>query len=71
MDVEQLLVALPETASSREAQDGLRRALLDPTLPLVPAVASGDENRRETPWRAAGGGQLLVAPVTASIPCPE
>jgi PAS domain S-box-containing protein len=33
--VEQLLVGVRETASNREAQDGLRRALNDPTLQLV------------------------------------
>jgi PAS domain S-box-containing protein len=33
--VEQLLVDVPETADDREAQDGLRRALGDPTLQLV------------------------------------
>jgi PAS domain S-box-containing protein len=31
------------------------------------AVASGDENRRETPWRAAGGGELVVEWWTSSL----
>ena len=35
MGVEQLLVGVRETAGDREAQDGLRRALRDPSLQLV------------------------------------
>ena len=56
MGVEQLLVGVRETAGDREAQDGLRRALRDPSLQLVL-------------WRPEGDGYVDVdgRPVTLPL----
>lgn len=66
--VEQLLVGVRETAGDREAQDGLRRALRDPTLQLVlwrsDADAYVDVDGR--PFALPASGEARVATVIES-----